>query len=154
VQQFEQHLAVRTLAGIATTAWEIAARAVLGLEMADDRLNRGAALHFAADRAGRPSQPGAQQFDLALCPLGLVRVAKRATMIAARLATRTPTDSSAATPPGCAGRDRPALLQRAMAQPPVGLMEDRFWYEPTVPGLRNYKSAQAVADEEQWFKIG
>ena len=40
---------------VAVAAFEIiAAHAVLGFEMADNRFDRGAALHLAADRTGHP----------------------------------------------------------------------------------------------------
>src|SRR5438034_988234 len=44
------------IAAVAVAALEIIApQAVLGLGVADDRLDRGAALHLAADRAGHPA---------------------------------------------------------------------------------------------------
>src|SRR5258707_5826920 len=44
------------VAAVAVAALEvIAAQAVLGLDVADDRLDRGAAFHLAADRSGHPA---------------------------------------------------------------------------------------------------
>ena len=44
------------IAAVAVAALEIiAAQAVLGLGVADDRLDRGTALHLAADRSGHPA---------------------------------------------------------------------------------------------------
>jgi hypothetical protein len=44
---------------VAVAAFEIVAvHAVLGLDMADDRLHRGAALHLAADGSGDAPDPG------------------------------------------------------------------------------------------------
>ncbi len=54
------------IGAIAVAAFElVAAHAVLGLEMTDHRLDRGAALRLAADVADDAPEPGAPEFERA-----------------------------------------------------------------------------------------
>ena len=58
---------------VAVAAFEIiAAQAVFGLDMADDRLDAGAAFHLAADRSSHPADlagdPHPKLLRVGLCP--------------------------------------------------------------------------------------